>query len=274
MFLPPPVRDRPRRRRGLTLVELLAVSAILLMMAGTLGSLALSVQNTNRHQFSRGLTLQHGQVLLVRLQRQMQLATANASFPGFASFSTSVGGNSYPDTLVVWRPATAAVDPNGLPRIHELVVYSPNPAAPDELWEITIPSDTRTAPPLTNQAAWLVELDRFRTGANAQRNVLTDLLRIAAPRDHAGKSIGTRAALRFEIQRRPSASQWSSFTSGSTTWDALPWVQGIYGPQVGLAQNWCRFEFQLRPGDEVTHHRDAAIPFFGSAAVYFPLQKP
>jgi hypothetical protein len=258
----------------LTLVELLAVSAILLMMAGTLGSLALSVQNTNQYQFTRGLALQHGQVTLVRLQRQLQAATANSSFPGFVEFATVAGTASFPDTLVVWHPTSAPVDPDGLPRIHELVVYSPNPNSPNELWEITKPSDNRVAPALTNTTAWRTELDSFLTSSVAQRVVLTDLLRVATVQDGSGKAVVTRAALRFETVRRPSAAQWASFQSGTSTWDALPWVQGIRGPKTGLSQTLCRIEFQLRPGDPVNNHRDAAIPFFGSAAVYFNLERP
>lgn len=267
-------RNSPRRRRGMTLVELLAVSAILLMMAGTLGSLALSVQTVNEHQFSRGLALQHGQVTLVRLQRQLQQATANTSFPGFVEFSTSVGAYSFPDTLVVWHPAGAASDPDGMPRINELVVYCPNPAAPHELWEITKPADTRIAPALSNATAWRQELDSFRTSNAAERIVLTNLLRVAALRDGSSQAVASRAALRFETVRRPSTNQWTSFVNGASSWESLPWVQGIYGPNTGLCQTRCRIEFQLRPGDDGNDHQDAAVPFFGSAAVYFNVARP
>lgn len=267
-------RSRNTKRRGLTLVELLAVSAILLMMAGTLGSLALSVQNVNEHQFSRGVALQHGQVTLVRLQRRLQQATANNLFPGFVEFSTTVGTHAFPDTLVVWDPAGTAADPAGLPRINELVVYCPNPSAPNELWEITKPADTRAAPALSNTTAWRQELDSFQTSSSAERVVLTNLLRLASLRDGANKSIATRAALRFETVRRPSAALWDNFVNGTSTWESLPWVQGIYGPNSGLCQSRCRIELQLRPGEDGTDHQDAAIPFFGSAAVYFNLEKP
>src|SRR5688572_9428050 len=93
--------NRCNRHRGMSLVELLAVSTIMLLMAGTLGSLAIAVQNTNQFQVSRSLSLQHGQVTLARLQRNIQEATANASFPGIAVFSATVGSHSFPDTLVV-----------------------------------------------------------------------------------------------------------------------------------------------------------------------------
>lgn len=267
-----PVHNVSRRQRGMTLVELLAVSAILLMMAGTLGSLALSVQNTSQYQFGRGLALQHGQVTLVRLQRQIQLATANENFPGFAVFSERVGADLYPDTLVVWCPATTPVDPSGLPRINELVVYCPNPAAPTELLEITKPLDARVAPNLSNTTAWQQELDSFRKSPDAKRVALTNLVRVATA--SGGSTPELRAAVRFESVRRPSASQWADFIAGTTAWDDLPWVQGIRGRSTGLCQSRCRIEIQLRPGETTENHRDSAIPFFGSAAVYFQLKKP
>ena len=269
-----PAPNIPRPQRGMTLVELLAVSAILLMMAGTLGSLALSVQNTNQYQFSRGMALQHGQVTLVRLQRQIQQATANNSFPGFAVFSERVGADFFPDTLVVWHPKTAPADPDGMPRINELVVYRPNPTALNELLEITKPLDGRVAPSLSDATAWQQELDSFRTSTDAQRIVLSDLLRVATVRNGGGSILATRAALRFEAVRRPSTTQWGNFLGGTTAWDDLPWVQGIHSRNVGLCQSHCRIELQLRPGDTIENHRDAAIPFFGSAAVYFNLTRP
>jgi hypothetical protein len=254
-------------------VELLAVSAILLMMAGTLGSLAMSVQNTSQYQFSRGVALQHGQVTLVRLRRTIEAATANNSFPGFAVFAERVGADTFPETLVVWRPAAAAVDPNGMPRINELIVYTPNPSALNELLEITKPLDLRVAPSLADANAWQQELNSFRTSSDAQRVVVTDLLRVAAVRNGAGP-VTARAALRFEAVRRPSATQWGAFLGGTVAWESLPWVQGIYSQNVGLCQSRCRIELQLRPGDTTDNHRDLAIPFFGSAAVYFSLTKP
>jgi hypothetical protein len=256
----------------LTLVELLAVSAIILMMAGTLGSFALSVQNTNQHQFRQGLALQHGQITLVRLQRQLHQATANSSFPGFVAFPELVGSHTFPDTLVVWRPDGPPVDPEGLPRINELVVYCPNPSAANELWEITKPADVRAAPPLSDAEAWRHELASFRTGNQAQRIVLTDLLRVARLHDGTGTP-ALRAVLRFESVRRPSATQWADYVRGTSTWESLSWVQGIHGPTTGLSQTQCRIEFQLRPADQVDDQRDVAIPFFGSAVVYFNLKR-
>jgi hypothetical protein len=156
--------------------------------------------------------------------------------------------------------------------MNELVVYTPNPSAVNELWEITAPLDVRIAPPLSDTNGWRQELNNLRTSPSAQRIVLTDLLRVGAHTD--GSNTTRRAALRFETVRRPSAAQWQSFLDGNLAWDALPWVQGVYGRNVGLAQSRCRMEIQLRPGESTDNHRDSAIPFFGSGAVYFNLTRP
>ena len=56
----------------------------------------------------------------------------------------------------------------------------------------------------------------------------------------------------------------------------MPWVQGVYGSQSGLRQAWLRFELQLMPS-EISADRDSsgqqAIPFFGSAAVYYEMHR-
>ena len=262
------------RRTGMTLVELLAASAITVLMVGTLGALSLAVQNTNQYQFSRSLSLQHAQVVILRLQRQLQRATANDQFPGFAVFAETVGSESFPNTLVVWTPAGNPANPTGMPLISELYVYCPNPGAQNELWEITKPLDTRTAPSLSNLTAWQQELADFRTSNQAERVVVTDLLRIGTLRNAGGSAVATRTALRFETAQRPSAAQWQQFLANGITWDDLPWVQGIHGRTMGLAQSRCHFEFQLSPGDVQDNRRDVAIPFFSSAATYFELKHP
>lgn len=267
-------RSRLFSRSGMTLVELLAASTITVLMVGTLGSLSLAVHNTNQYQFSQGQSLQHGQVVILRLQRQIQQSTANQLFPGFAVFSETVASNSFPNTLVVWRPVGAPANPTGMPLINELVVYCPNPNADNELWEITKPLDTRTAPNLSNLTAWQQELADFRTNISADRIVLTDLLRVGTLRDAGGNKIAKRAVLRFDAVQRPSAAQWQDFLANRTTWGELPWVQGIHGRVTGLAQSRCRIEFHLRPGDSQDDRRDVAIPFFGSAAAYFDLDHP
>jgi hypothetical protein len=94
-------------------------------------------------------------------------------------------------------------------------------------------------------------------------------------RTSGGDATG-RAAVRFEALIRPSAQQLANYRGGSITWDAISWVQGVYGSQTGLRQSWVRFELQLIPAED-NHPRDdveaRVAVFFGSAAVYYEIRK-
>ena len=86
-----------------------------------------------------------------------------------------------------------------------------------------------------------------------------------------------RGAARFETRLRPSDTDWANYKAGSVTWMNLPWVQGIYGSQAGLRQVWVRMELQFVPGVDWIESNSAAvqaIPFFGSAALYYNLSHP
>jgi len=262
------------RRPGLSLVELLITSTILALIAGGLAALASTVQISNAHHYGRSLTLQHGRVTLQRIQRTLNQATANEQFPGFVRFADSVGGNDYPDTLVVWHPETTASAPDGLPLINELVTFCPDPKEPHKLLEIRVPADNRPAPPLSNRTAWGTELAAIKANSDATRVVLTDLLRLAVPTNTSGSVYPLRAALRFEVLKRPSDTEWAEYKAGTRSWEKISWVQDIYGSQTGLRQSWCRIELQLRPGEVDDHAMAAALPVLGSAVVYYELRKP
>jgi hypothetical protein len=160
--------------------------------------------------------------------------------------------------------------------MNELVVFCPNPDSPNELWEIRSPDDARVAPAAANASSWAAELNDLKHSDRVQRVVLTNLLRVAQLGGVAGPDGGGggRGVLRFESTLRPSETEWAQFLGGSRSWGDLSWVQGIHGTQSGLRQTWCRFEFQLRPADTGDDKREAAIPFFGSAAVMYEMRKP
>jgi len=82
---------------------------------------------------------------------------------------------------------------------------------------------------------------------------------------------GSRAALRFEARYRPSWEEYAAYKAGTTAWSALGWPQSIYGPNMGLRQAWLRIELQLAAEEENT--QPESYPFFGSAALYYPLSK-
>lgn len=268
-------RTSQSRHSGLTLVELLMVSTVLVLIAGALAGLATVVQIGNDHNFGQSESMQHGRVALERIQRAINESTASEKFPGALVASEVLGGWTYPDTLVVWRPAgRTAVDPDGLPRVNELVVFCPDPSAPDQLMEVTKPNDSRTMPPLSDSASWQAEIASFKSSDATRRVQLTDLLRVAAATDSDDVALSQRGVVRFDLRLRPSEVEWAEFLAGDRTWSDLSWPQGIHGSRSGLRQTWCRIELQMRPSNRDDHSSDAAIPVFGSAAIYYTLNRP
>ncbi|MEN6495524.1 MAG: hypothetical protein ABFD16_14680, partial [Thermoguttaceae bacterium] len=169
----------------------------------------------------------------------------------------------------------SARNPDGLPCFDELVIYCPNPQAPNQLWELTIPvgSDTRTVPAVEEKAAWRTVLEAIKTLTTASRVVLTDRLRTGALSE--ANSTQQRGAVRFVDRLRPSKEEWDKYQSGVLSWERLSWAQGIYGPKTGLRQVWVRIELQLLPisatSGSASRLGSQAIPFFGSATLYYDM---
>ena len=242
--------------------------AIISMVGAAIGTLTQALQVHVRFSEGRNTALQHARVTLSRIQRVVNQATASEQFPGAVVFADTDSGWRYPETLVVWCPTGTAVDPDGLPRFRELKVYCPHPTSPQQLLEITAPSDSRTVPALTNTSTWATELTALKTGNTATRVVLTEMVRTG--------SVGTnkiRAAVRFEVERRPSATQWSSYRAGTTAWTDVNWVQDVFGAETGLAQTWVRMELQIVPAAVGGTTAETPLVFFGSGAVYYELRK-
>ena len=258
-------------RSGLTLVELLISLSIMSLIAGAVGMLARAVQMSTDYTEQHGDATQQARVALERIGRAVDQATANENYPGAVVFEESVGSWRYPDTLVVWRPATAAANSAGLPLFRELVVFCPNPLVPNELLEITVPNDARQVPPLSSANTWQIEIAALKSASGARRVVLSNKIRVAGA---GGSSSDRRGAVRFEAERRPSATQWNAYRAGTVAWENVNWVQGIYGSQTGLAQTWVRAELQLLPvRSGATASVEQVLPMPGSAAVYFQLSR-
>lgn len=258
-------------RRGMTLAELIMATGIMTIIAGGLAALAMTVDRGSARSSGRGAAVQHGQVVIERLERTLSAAHASPVFPGFAVFSEVTGKTTFPDTLVVWSPTDEPADPQGLPRVNEVIVYTPDPANPRRLLELSDPNDTRTVPPLTATDVWLQELAKFKVRSTTQRVQLTSLLRIARAADGNGSSVA-RACVRFDVRLSPSDTELAAYPS-SKSWSELPWVQDVYGENYGLRQAWCRFELQLMPVKKSLSEDPAgqtSVPFFGSAALYYP----
>ncbi|MBI2478057.1 MAG: hypothetical protein HYV60_05240 [Planctomycetia bacterium] len=113
----------------------------------------------------------------------------------------------------------------------------------------------------------------FDSGSDSSAAVLTDLMRVAEVTNSSGRSVAKRGCVRFEQGLRPSAAEWQAYRAGSVSWSSLPWVQGISGTTFGQRQALCQIELQLRPGDIDRHDKQLAVPFFGSAAIYYQLER-
>ncbi len=155
-----------------------------------------------------------------------------------------------------------------------------HPSQPRRLLEVTIPGSTQPAPPPEDAAQWATLVDAVRANANAVTAdqtmavsvvTLTDLMRTCPITDGTGST--RRGAIRFETELRPTDDQWAAYRNGTLAWEDLPWVQGNYGARSGLRQAWVRIELQLVPSEGDAMAADSAIPFLGSAAVYYRLQQ-
>jgi prepilin-type N-terminal cleavage/methylation domain-containing protein len=260
---------RAGQRRGLTLLELLLAMSILVMIAGSLGALAGAVQSGAEFGESHGTAVQHARVTLERITRTVSEATASDLFPGILVVSETVGSWRFPDTLVVWHPRTTPRNPEGLPCFDELVVYCPDPENAHQLVEITLPenSDSRTVPAVTETDTWLAELEVLRRTKGV---VLTDLLRTGVVSE--SNQSKPRGMVRFVERLRPSDAEWEDYRQGKRDWNELSWVLGVFGPQTGLRQAWVRIELQLVPTTATGGGNEhEAIPFLGSAALYYDL---
>ncbi len=138
---------------------------------------------------------------------------------------------------------------------------------------IGVETDMRAAPALTNVSGWATELASFKTSTSAERQVVTDLLRVGQIRSTTGTAT-SRSAIRFEALLRPSAKEWAKFLDGSATWASLPWVLGQQSANTGLRQSTCRIELQFRPGESGSDATDQMLPFFGAASRYYLMRKP
>lgn len=260
-------------RRGLTLTELLLATAVMSIVAGITGMLATTVEQGWKAGEGLSDALQNGRVIRERILQRVQQAYTAELYPGFAVAVTMVGTNRFPDTLVVWSPSGTPVNVNGPPKISECIFFCPNPSAPNELLEITAPSDNRDIPfdSTLSGTAWLSDLSTLKSATTSTRVVVTKLLRVA--QTGASDASTRRGCVRFEQTLGPTAADWASYRAGTLAWSSVPFAQSIRGTQFGLRQSRLRFEMQLMAdGDTATDTvQQEAIAVFGSAALYYDL---
>lgn len=273
----PKYADQPRwkRRRGLTLTELLVASTIMVMIAGAMSMLAMTVHSSNDHCQGQTIAAQHGRVILERISRAVAGATANEQFPGAIVVEESVGSLHLPQTLVIWSPESAPADAAGLPRVEELVLFTTDPDQPNVLLEIRDPGNSAIVPAVSSGSSWRTLVATLRAKLSAERIVITDRLRTGAVTtpDPGNPAASLRGCLRFVQLMTPAEDEWEDYRAGDLNWDDLGWPLDAYGTQSGTRRVVIQTEVQLSPSDEDEEIALPGVPFFGSAAVVYHLER-
>jgi hypothetical protein len=242
-------------------------SVVMALVIGSIGTLASAVEESSSYSYSVSTAHQHGRVAIERIQAAVNGAASSSTEPPVAVIADSSGTYTFPDTLVVWK---SDANNDDIPQVGELVVYCPNPSAANELWELSDPTNT-TATTLATPATLRTVVGTMKASGSTTKTVLTSLVRTVTAADLAS----TRAAVRFDVELRPSAVEWAQYKANTLAWTNLSWAQGICGSTTGLRQAWLRFEIQLAPEDNDGVPADAAEvrTFFGSATVCYELAK-
>src|ERR1700677_4263322 len=119
-----PQTARPRSRPGMTMVELLMAVGIMGILAGAMAGIAMAVQQSALYNYGRMTSAQNARVALERINRMIFTATSAENSPGVAVCTTSIGSYLFPDTLLVWHPASGTpANAAGPPLISELIIY-------------------------------------------------------------------------------------------------------------------------------------------------------
>ncbi len=256
-------------RRGLTLTELLIAGTIMAMLAAGMGSLVMTVHATNEFCRGQAVAAQHARVTLDRIDRSVRTAQASREFPGCLVVTESISGFDFPDTLVVWSPSGAAADPDGLPRVSELVLYCPDPDSPNVLVEMRATGNSNISPAALDEAGWAALVSAMKANESTVKVELTDRVRTAAL---SGSGTGDlRGCVRFDVLLSPSASDWSQYRGGTLAWKNMQWPLDYYSTQTGMRRVVCQTELQILPGDSTDGQ--TAAPFFGSATLTYELAK-
>ena len=256
---------RIHARHGLTLTELLIAGAIMAMLTIGMGSLVMTVHATNAYCRGQAIASQHARVTLDRIDRAVRQARGNGEFPGCLVVTESIGGVDFPDTLVVWSPTAAPVEPQGLPRVSELAFYCPDVDNPGRLVELRAPENASVCPSPSDNAGWVTLLSTIQASPQSVKVELTSRLRTAA----IGGNL-VRGCVRFDVLLSPSASDWGQFRASTLAWKDIDWPLDFRGTQTGIRRVACQTELQIMPGDESD---GLAVPFFGSATLTYELAK-
>jgi hypothetical protein len=264
-----------RHRRGLTLAELLVASTIMVLIAGAMATLAMAVHAANSHCRGQVLAAQHARVALDRIEQALRRAYANEAFPGCLVVSEPVAGDELPQALVVWAPAASPAAPAGLPRISELVLFAPDPAAPHRLLEIRAPTEHDPAPAPDQASSWRTLVDRLRSSQTAEKQRLTDRLRTAPLSGEWDADLlpgQLRGVVRFRRIVAPTEQEWAEYRGGTRSWHDIAWPLDSFRASSGTRVVVCHTELHVVAGN-MSSPSSTALPFFGSASVAYELPR-
>ena len=71
------------RARGMTLIELLLASSIMVLAVAAIASLGSAAQSAAAYGDAHGSVVEQGRMITSRIARTVEEATANENFPGF-----------------------------------------------------------------------------------------------------------------------------------------------------------------------------------------------
>lgn len=252
--------------RALTLIELLLAMALTAMIILGVSALAKVGEETFRTAELAVENVQTWHTCLSQIDRTVSQCYANARFPGVFVVSRTVGNLAFPEVLVVWCPPSGRpADPQGMPRIGELVFFMPSLAAPNELREFRLPDSQVVAPDITNSQAWEAFVRDIRMASATSSVLLTDRIRCF--------TVGSEllSAVRFHLQMAPPLAEWAN---GNLNWESLSWPQGLFSPDSGQRRVWIHTEIQLAPSVQSRlFNAEHCQSFVGSLSFQYTLWK-
>jgi hypothetical protein len=255
-------------------LELLLASTAMTIIAAALGTLAATVHTSNDYCQQQGQALMHARAAWLRIQNSIENAQTSEPFPGCIVVTQTVAGYPFPESLIVWKPAGPAAAPTGLPRVNELLIYTPNPQSPNELWELSAPANTNTVPAVADATGWQTLLASLRADSASQKLVITNRLRAASTNvvaaGAAPSTSNLRGAVRFRVAVTPTLADFAAYRAGTMPLANLPWPLDLYGQKAALRSVTCFVELQMatEPGDNSV---DTALPYFGATAIRYSL---
>ncbi|HVV99330.1 MAG TPA: hypothetical protein VHB77_03250 [Planctomycetaceae bacterium] len=248
------------------------------LLALVFGSLMLAMQMAWQHSGGIASCNAESRVALNRIRYMISQAgiyrvAGESQQLGVAVLNTSAGGETLPQTLVVWSGGrTGGMATQGLqsrlPLISELVIYTLDPGNSSHLIEVVASTNTNSIDFAAANFASTVQ--SLLAAPQLDKVLLCDRIRQT---NLSGTIVGN---VHFEMFQTPSDAAIAAATPGTTAWNSLTWCQGIVASDSGLRQATVRTELQLEPAlgaPVLTTSSPTALAFLGSAScryVYFP----